>query len=81
MPYILKVRRQAIEVLGETPTTAGELNFVLTKQVLRYVALKGESYATFNDVLGALDAAAREFYRRKVAIYEDAKMYLNGDVY
>lgn len=81
MPYISKERRSAIEVLGETPATAGELNFALTKLILRYLRLKGKSYATFNDILGALDAAAREFYRRVVVEYEEVKKTANGDVY
>ena len=81
MPYIPKVRRSAIEVLGETPTTAGELNFVLTRLVLRYLRLKGKSYATFNDIVGALEQAKDEFQRRVVHPYEDQKIKENGDVY
>ena len=81
MPYIPKVRRSAIEVLGETPTTAGELNFVLTRLVLRYLRLKGKSYATFNDIVGALEQAKDEFQRRVVHSYEDLKIKENGDVY
>ena len=81
MPYISKVRRSAIEVLGETPTTAGQLNFALTKLVLRYLRLKGKAYATFNDIVGALEQAKDEFQRRVVHPYEDQKIKENGDVY
>ena len=81
IPYITKERRSAIEVLGETPTTAGELNFGLTKLVLRYLRLKGKSYATFNDIVGALEQAKDEFQRRVVHPYENAKCAENGDVY
>ncbi|WP_439397023.1 DUF6899 family protein [Bradyrhizobium sp. PMVTL-01] len=34
-----------------------------------------------NDVLGALDGAKAEFYRRVAAPYEDAKIADSGDVY
>ena len=81
MPYIPKVRRSAIEVLGETPTTPGELNFGLTKLILRYLRLKGKSYTTFNDIVGALEQAKDEFQRRVVHSYEDSKCVENGDVY
>ena len=81
IPYITKERRSAIEVLGETPTTAGELNFGLTKLVLRYLRLKGKSYMTFNDIVGALEQAKNEFQRRIVHPYEDLKIEENGDVY
>ncbi len=80
-PYIKPERRSAIQVLGETPTTPGELNFAITVLLLRYMRLKGKSYGTFNDILGALDAAAREFYRRVVENYEEEKRAQNGDVF
>ena len=81
IPYITKERRSAVEVLGETPTTPGELNFALTKLVLRYLRLKGKSYATFNDIVRALEQAKDEFQRRVVHPYEDVKCAANGDVY
>jgi len=33
------------------------------------------------DVLGALEGAKQEFYRRKVVQYEENKIAENGDVY
>ena len=41
----------------------------------------GNSYATINDIIGALEGAKMEFYRRVVAPYEDEKIKENGDVY
>lgn len=77
MPYIDKERRNNIS----TPETAGELNYMITELLLVYVKNNGESYQTFNDILGACDGASKEFYRRLVIPYEKQKIIINGDVY
>jgi hypothetical protein len=64
-----------------TPTTAGELNYLLTTELLRYLSLKGLSYQTINDIIGALEGAKSEFQRRVVGPYEDTKMEENGDLF
>lgn len=46
-----------------------------------YIKTKGESYQTYNDIMGALEGAKLELYRRKIGIYEDKKIEENGDVY
>lgn len=79
MPYINPDARQAIED-GCRPTTPGELNYLLTLCLLDYVEDCGESYQTYNDILGALEGCKIEFYRRHIAPYEDAKIIENGDV-
>ena len=38
-------------------------------------------YADMEEMMGALDGAAREHYRIVVAPYEDEKMKQNGGVY
>ena len=78
MPYIHKANRIVAE---DDPRNSGELNYALTCVLLRYMAEKPESYATFNDIMGALEGAKQEFYRRVMAPYEDAKCAANGDVY
>jgi hypothetical protein len=60
---------------------AGELNYIITRLLRLYVEHRGESYQTFNDIMGALEGAKAEFYRRVVAPYEDVKIQENGDVY
>jgi len=42
---------------------------------------QGPSYQTINDIIGALEGAKMEFYRRVVVPYEDKKIKDNGDVY
>ena len=39
------------------------------------------SYARINELIGVLDCAKMELYRRVAAPYEDDKSRLNGDVY
>lgn len=78
MPYIKQDRR--IPLTMELPDTAGELNYVFTKLALRYLTRHGMNYQHVNDVIGALEGAKLELYRRHVAPYEDQKIIENGDV-
>jgi len=80
MPYISPLRRKELDLKFD-PKTAGELNYVLTTQLVNYVFLHGESYQSYNDVMGALEGAKLEIYRRQIAPYEDIKARENGDVY
>lgn len=77
MPYIERAKRA---VLG-FPQDAGELNYVLTTQVLDYIKDKGISYATYNEAIGVIECMKLELYRRAVALYEDRKKRENGDVF
>ena len=81
MPYIKPTRRKAI-LAGAKPQDPGELNFAITALVDRYLEDKGEiRYAHLNEVIGAIDCAKLELYRRVAAPYEDKKIAENGDVY
>ena len=80
MPYIDQKTRILIAGGGKI-TQAGELNYKITKVILDYILRKGESYQTYNDILGVLTAIPLELYRRKIAAYEDKKIKDNGDVY
>lgn len=80
MPYIKQHQRDVLRTLG-SPTSAGELNFKFTIQAIVYIDTKGLSYQSINDVLGALEGAKQEFYRRVAIPYENGKIQENGDVY
>lgn len=81
MPYIQRERREAI-LTGAEPQDAGELNFAITVLVDNYLKGKGGiRYAHLNEVIGAMDCAKLELYRRVVAPYEDKKIAESGDVY
>lgn len=79
MPYISKTARPGVAASG--PENPGELNYLITRLVLDYIGREPASYQRINDVLGALEGAKLEFYRRYAAPYEDIKLAQNGDVY
>ncbi len=79
MPYIKQEDRDKLDQ-GLSPTNAGELNYALHIILEQYLYNKGESYQTYNDMVGALESAKMELYRRQVAKYEDEKITLNGDI-
>lgn len=86
MPYIKGKDREKfgdlLEKIGQAEVkTAGELNFLITKLMIHYIDVKGESYQTYNDLMGALRGAELELYRRQISDYEDEKIDSNGDVY
>lgn len=94
MPYIKQAERSNIlwldtpvddvldEVIDATaPETAGQLNFAFTSLILAYLRTNGVVYQTFNDIIGALEGAKLELYRRMIVPYEVKKIEENGDVY
>ena len=81
MPYISQVERQLAADRTLIPRKEGQLNYLITELVKQYVDLNGLNYATINSVVGALDCAKMEFYRRVAVPYEDKKIAENGDVY
>jgi hypothetical protein len=82
MPYVEQERRTLAAIpITAAAMTAGELNYQLTEVIKLYVQANALSYRTINDVMGALEGAKLEFYRRVAAPYEDRKIRANGDVY
>ena len=82
MPYIpQKDRDELTALLRRNPATAGELNYVITEALIGYTRVHGRSYKTINEVVGVLECAKQEYYRRLAAPYEDMKSTQNGDVY
>jgi hypothetical protein len=80
MPYITEEARQSDHMLQYEPHNAGELNFLITTFIRDYYNNK-PCYQSINDIVGALEGAKLEFYRRIAAPYENNKMFENGDVY
>ena len=63
------------------PLNPGELNYAFTRMALGYIERHGKDYQHISEVIGALECAKLEFYRRLAAPYEDTKIAENGDVY
>ncbi len=88
MPYIQKHRRdiayktqEGLFVKASWIETAGELNYVISMLCDDYLKRYGTIYDSLNEVVGVLECAKLEFYRRIVTPYEEDKISLNGDIY
>ena len=85
MPYIKNSEREAYEdIFDSSPinskTSAGNLNYVLTKLIVQYIGANPE-YQRFCEVEGVLGHVSQELYRRRVVGYENKKMMESDDVY
>lgn len=82
MPYIRKPERleldRVIDKFGNLDV--GQLNYVITKLMIKYIQDNTLKYKYYNDLVGVLECAKLELYRRKVIPYENMKMSENGDV-
>ena len=82
--YDAEIRRIA-ERLAAQPAEArkGHANYVIT-QILRLgwgvASPDGESYSNYADIMGTLECAKHEIYRRWVGPYEDKAIQRHGDL-
>ena len=79
MPYITQSDRDRL-TKGAVACGPGELNYLITRLIKPYLG-SNPSYATINNVIGVLECAKLELYRRIAAPHEDEKCRVNGDVY
>ena len=86
MPYISKEKREKLRSNDFSETyfleaeSPGELNYLFSVIAHRYLEEKKLSYQTINDIIGALEGAKLEFYRRVAVPYENLKLGENGDI-
>jgi hypothetical protein len=84
MPYIKQEQRDALNtglIDNLQINNAGELNYLFTRIAKRYLLTRGLNYQHINDIIGALEGAKLELYRRVTSPYEDIKIKENGDIY
>ena len=82
MPYIKQeMRDQFNDGLITLPSNEGEMNYVITDLLDDYLSAYGLNYANVNALVGVLECAKLELYRRIAAPYEDEKIKENGYVY
>lgn len=79
MPYIKPEDRPYVDT--QHPRVSGELNYKITQLIREYWDNHGPAYQAINDIVGALEGAKLEFYRRIAVPYEKEKIKQNGDVY
>lgn len=92
MPYITKELREqldpSIELLfaeldymGDSKNLAGLMNYSISALISKLLDTKGLNYHNINELIGMLECAKLELYRRVASPYEDEKIKSNGDVY
>jgi hypothetical protein len=81
MPYIKQEQREILEpyLASLEPVDEGQLNYVISTICQSYLKTKGVNYANINAVVGVLECAKLEIYRRIASHYEDNKINTNGD--
>ena len=57
----------------------GVMNYAIST-LIKKVYGNNMKYADYNEVIGMLECAKLEFYRRPTATYEDKKIEENGDI-
>jgi hypothetical protein len=84
MPYIKQTRREELlskmQDLLLVKKNQGDLNYIISKILHSHLLSNGCNYATCNDIIGVLECAKLEFYRKIVSPYEDTKILENGDL-
>lgn len=92
MPYIRKEMRETFDyhieslvdlVANEeddrTPRS-GIFNYIISALLWRYLRQEGMSYNRLNSLIGVLECAKMELYRRMAVPYEDEAIKRNGDI-
>ena len=69
MPYITKPDRN--KAFENILPNAGVLNYAVHQLINEYFEQNNRNYQTINDVVGVLECAKMELYRRIGAEYED----------
>lgn len=57
------------------------LNYCISTLLSKSLAAQGTNYRKINELIGVLECAKLELYRRVASPYEDEKKDSNGDVY
>lgn len=85
MPYIKQTRRHPLNIWLKKASAQieneGDLNFAITTLCKHYMSRHGVCYGTINALIGVLQCASLELYRRIASPYEDEKIHENGDAY
>ena len=85
MPYIQPSRRRRLDgeinnlagTLEAMKATEGDYNYAISRIIGSYPF---RNYSAINGLVGILECAKLEFYRRVAAPYENGKAKANGDV-
>ena len=91
MPYIDDSKRESFEncltslvarmISEDEKNRAGMMNYCISTLISKTLSAHGTNYALINELIGVLECAKLELYRRVASPYEDTKVQENGDVY
>jgi hypothetical protein len=91
MPYISKLKREELDkkieqlLLNIDQLNVGELNYTISNIINYYIRIKSDhkefNYELCNSLIGVLECAKLELYRKVVSPYEDKKIKENGKLY
>jgi len=91
MPYIAQDKRALLEhslaslsarvIVEERSSQAGVLNYCISALFNEVLNTNGVNYRNINELIGVLECAKLELYRRVASPYEDEKIQSNGDVF
>jgi hypothetical protein len=91
MPYIPADKRTNLDdplaslaakvIVEDSRSQAGVLNYCITALFNEVLKTRGLNYSNVNELIGVLECAKLELYRRVASPYEDEKIQSNGDVY
>ena len=92
MPYIPQKDREMLDIyinnivallLEDKEKLSGKFNYVITK-IAKDLFRKSNGlelrYNNLNNIVGVLESAKLELYRKLISAYEDVKIEQNGDV-
>lgn len=87
MPYIKKSKRDnlyphvenLISALKQNAFNEGEVNYVISR-IVKAAFDSNPCYSEINKLMGAMESAKLEFYRRMAVPYEEEKIKENGDI-
>lgn len=84
MPYIKQEDRKEFEEdlnnISKNICSKGDLTYCFYKLCCNFVNMRKLNYETLSTTTSCLEDAKLEFYRRKIAPYEDKKIIENGDI-
>lgn len=89
MPYVDNATRQLLEpgleavacrIAKMQSARPGDMNYAISALIKKVYGTKLR-YADYNEIIGVLEDAKLEFYRSRVAPYEDKKILEHGDIY
>lgn len=80
MPYIDQNTRKLLNSDLALPTTAGELNYQITKVIHGWLQCNGLNYNNINAAVGVLEFAKASLFGAVLVPYEKVKMKQNGNI-